>query len=508
MGGRQGAERDGHQSGQDENCGRAGTRSALADEEEEDGGKPGVERGLLDHHGAARQETGQDQPWQLSAPEVGDERKQRKHRRQGREQLAGEREGLDERGGTERRQEQSGGHPFYAPAEPRREGDRGEHDSDGHKGRKHSHRYRRAAAGSEQRPEDKDQPLRPIDPGAAVEVRAPLPESSNLGVPSLVRGQRRAPERDARGEREQGRRADGERWGPPRQALDRRDALLAGLVLALSLTVAVLLVGLSLTPDRYLFVLLVPALALRRGRRYLLDFVPFAALVLAYAESRGIAHLLHPQPHYLPQLHLEKLIFGGRVPTVGLQDWLWSGSRRWYDTLLLYVAHIHAIVPTTFAFILWLRRGALFYRFAATMLSLSYAAALTFWLYPAAPPWAAARDGLVSLTKIGGEHPATSSAGTSGRSLHGLIQGNPYAAIPSLHAGYAFLIFLFATTLAWRTPWRWWIVLPAALYAGVQSFAAVYTGNHYVVDVLIGFGYAAAALWAVSWLWRRMSWSS
>ena len=269
-----------------------------------------------------------------------------------------------------------------------------------------------------------------------------------------------------------------------------------------------LLVGLSLTPDRYLFVLLVPALALRCGRRYLLDFVPFAALVLAYAECRGIAHLLHPHPHYLPQLQLEKLIFGGGVPTVVLQHWLWSGSRQWYDTLLLYVAHIHAIVPTTFAFILWLRRRALFYRFAATMLTLSYAAALTFLLYPAAPPWAAAREGLVSLTKIGGEHPATSSAATSGTSLHGLIQGNPYAAIPSLHAGYAFLVFLFTATLAWRTRWRWWIVVPVALYAGVQSFAAVYTGNHYVVDVLIGFGYAAASVLAVRWFWRRMSWPS
>jgi membrane-associated phospholipid phosphatase len=337
-------------------------------------------------------------------------------------------------------------------------------------------------------------------------VRTPLPQSSNLGIPSLVRGQRRAPERDARRQREERRHADGERWGPPRKAFDTREALLAGSVLALSLTVAVLLVGLSLTPDRYLFVLLVPALALRCGRRFLLDFVPFAALVLVYAECRGMAHLLHPQPLYLPQLHLEKLIFGGHVPTVVLQDWLWSGSRRWYDTLLLEVTRIHAIVPTTFAFILWLRRRALFYRFAATMLTLSYAAALTFWLYPAAPPWAAARDGLVSLTKIGGEHAATSSAATSGTSLHGLIQGNPYAAIPSLHAGYAFLIFLFAATLAWGTRWRWRIILPAALYAGFQSFAAVYTGNHYVVDVLIGFGYAAAALVAVCWFWRRMEW--
>jgi len=284
--------------------------------------------------------------------------------------------------------------------------------------------------------------------------------------------------------------------------------LLATSLWALSLTVGVALVGLSLTPDRYLLVLLVPALALGCWRRYLMDFVPFAALVLAYGECRGMAHLLHPHPYYLPQLRLERLIFGGHVPSVVLQDWLWSGSKRWYDTLLLCLTRIHAIVPTTFAFVLWLRRRALFYRFAATMLTLSYAAALTFWLYPAAPPWAAARAGLVSLTKIGGEHGATSSAPASSTSFYGLIQGNPYAAIPSLHAGYAFLVFLFAATLAWSARWRWWVICPAALYAGFQSFAAVYTGNHYVVDVLIGFGYAAAALLAVGWFWQRRHWPS
>jgi hypothetical protein len=57
-----------------------------------------------------------------------------------------------------------------------------------------------------------------------------------------------------------------------------------------------------------------------------------------------------------------------------------------------------------------------------------------------------------------------------------------YAAIPSLHAGYAFLVFLFAAALVWGTRWRWWVTCPGALYAGFQSFAAVYTGKHYVVD--------------------------
>ena len=86
--------------------------------------------------------------------------------------------------------------------------------------------------------------------------------------------------------------------------------------------------------------------------------------------------------------------------------------------------------------------------------------------------------------------------------LYHLVDGNPYAAIPSLHGGYSFLIFLFIATLVWNTRWRW-TVYPAALYPLIQCFAAVYTGNHYVVDLLIGYAYATAAFLAVRWFWRR-----
>ena len=46
----------------------------------------------------------------------------------------------------------------------------------------------------------------------------------------------------------------------------------------------------------------------------------------------------------------------------------------------------------------------------------------------------------------------------------------------------------------------------AALYPLLQSFAVVYTGNHYVVDLLIGFAYATASVLAVDWFWRRRGW--
>ena len=40
----------------------------------------------------------------------------------------------------------------------------------------------------------------------------------------------------------------------------------------------------------------------------------------------------------------------------------------------------------------------------------------------------------------------------------------------------------------------------------IQSFAVVYTANHYVVDLIIGGLYAAAAVFGVRRLWRRLGW--
>jgi membrane-associated phospholipid phosphatase len=268
----------------------------------------------------------------------------------------------------------------------------------------------------------------------------------------------------------------------------------------LVLAVAMGLFNLTMSPDRYALLLLVPALVIRRGRRYLLDFVPFVTLIVVYAECRGLAHVLRPDPYFAPHLDLERWLFGGAVPASVLQDWFWTGHERWYDSLVLVVTRIHSFVPLTLAFVLWMRRRALFYRFATTMITLSFAAAVTFLLYPAAPPWAAGERGLFAVEKIGGHSaPRVSTLWAP----YDLVQGNPYAAIPSLHAGYAFLVFLFVAMLAWRTRWRWPVAGAAGLYPAMQAYAAVYTGNHYVVDLVIGFGYAAAAFFAVGWLWRR-----
>jgi membrane-associated phospholipid phosphatase len=357
------------------------------------------------------------------------------------------------------------------------------------------------------RPKHELEALRAVDPRVAIEGGAVAPEAGDLAVAALVGGERRAEERGAQRDGQEPGGGDGGRWGPPRTGIDGRTAALAAVAFGIALLAQVLTFGLSLTPDRYVLVLLAPALVLGRGRRFLLDFVPFVVLIVLYEECRGIAHTLHPHPFYAPQLDAEKALFLGHVPSVELQDWLWTGSLHWYDEFLSAMTRIHFIVPPTLAFALWLKRRALFYRFAATLLVLSYAGALTFWLFPAAPPWAASEHGLIPfLANPAGVQAATSPLPTDSGPVYRLLDGNPYAAVPSLHGGYSLLIFLFIATLAWRTRWRWWAIVPAAAYPIIQSIAVVYTGNHYVVDLLIGFCYAVGAFYGVLRFWRWRGW--
>jgi len=288
--------------------------------------------------------------------------------------------------------------------------------------------------------------------------------------------------------------------------LSRARLAAAAATFALGLIAAMSVVGLSLTPDRFLLVLLLPAIVLGRPWRFLADFIPFAALVILYAELRGLAHVSHPLPYVWPQLDAEKVLFGGHIPAVELQHWLWGGVQHPvgpFERVVLLVTRIHSIVPMTVAFFLWVARRALFYRFAATFLTLSFAAAATFWLYPSAPPWAAGNFGIIDVYKINGNVGVGSSAPTNGGTgIYSLIHGNPFAAIPSLHGGYSFLVALFLGVLAWRAGRRWLVPL-LALYPLAQAFAVIYTGNHYVVDILVGYAYVLAAYFGVQWAWRR-----
>jgi membrane-associated phospholipid phosphatase len=75
---------------------------------------------------------------------------------------------------------------------------------------------------------------------------------------------------------------------------------------------------------------------------------------------------------------------------------------------------------------------------------------------------------------------------------------NNVAAMPSLHAGYALLVVLFL----WRLS-PWWVRPVLALYPPAMAVSLVYGGEHYVVDCIAGWAYAAFAFFSVEYVFAR-----
>jgi hypothetical protein len=61
-------------------------------------------------------------------------------------------------------------------------------------------------------------------------------------------------------------------------------------------------------------------------RGVLLEWLPFALVLAAYDLLRGRADDLLFAAWYTPQIDADRLLFGGAVPTVWLQDRLWHGA--------------------------------------------------------------------------------------------------------------------------------------------------------------------------------------
>ena len=70
---------------------------------------------------------------------------------------------------------------------------------------------------------------------------------------------------------------------------------------------------------------------------------------------------------------------------------------------------------------------------------------------------------------------------------------NQVAAIPSLHAGLSLAVTIFL----WRRVHRRWRLLLVA-YPLVMAFALVYSAEHYVIDILLGWALAAAVAWVLN----------
>jgi PAP2 superfamily len=239
-------------------------------------------------------------------------------------------------------------------------------------------------------------------------------------------------------------------------------------------------------------------------RSVVLEWLPFLGILWVYDLLRGQADGLFFQAHVLPQLRADEFLGAGVAPTVRLQDWLWDGpfTIHWYDYLawLVYVSYFLATYVV--AAVLWFVARDRFRRYVVMVSVTAMMAFATYALFPAVPPWMA--------SELGEFAPTTRSIGVIWSHIpignfdtlyeKGAAYSNQVAAVPSLHGGYTLLVAL----ILWPLVPRWGRFL-LAVYPIAMTYALVYTAEHYVVDILLGWLYALIAYWAVNRLFDRLA---
>ncbi|MCV7281853.1 phosphatase PAP2 family protein [Mycolicibacterium flavescens] len=276
------------------------------------------------------------------------------------------------------------------------------------------------------------------------------------------------------------------------------------------------------------------AASIGQGRRMLYvirDWLPFALVLLAYDLSRGAADMIGRPTLWEWPAEVDRWMFSGIVPTVWLQEQLKQGQPPWWEVVLSCVYMSFFILPYAVAGVLWLRDRAEWKAFVRLFVGLNFVGLAIYALVPAAPPWAAARctpaevasgpadarcmfrsargvpDGGVLGAMQSSQDGANAwierivGRGWGNLNMHtasalldaGQASVNLVAAIPSLHAGMTAAVAAFL----WRRVHGAWRPLLVA-YVLLMAFTLVYTAEHYVIDILLGWALAAVVVVALN----------
>jgi hypothetical protein len=230
-----------------------------------------------------------------------------------------------------------------------------------------------------------------------------------------------------------------------------------------------------------LLILIGICLILGIGNKFLLDWFLFLSVIYLSDTLRGLIYYLINRfelPVYCEYVFtLEKSLFGA-IPSVSLQNiFLKNGQFTWLEKACTFLHGTHFIAFIIIGFFIWLKDSKLFARFKVSFYILLTAGMSLYALIPTAPPWMASQIfGLLpSLVHFNLE--------LYTMYLPDLTAGfntNPVAAMPSLHAAFPFLCSL----LLWSK--YKFKAFPFYIYTGLLLFTIVYTGDHYVVDIISG----------------------
>jgi membrane-associated phospholipid phosphatase len=214
------------------------------------------------------------------------------------------------------------------------------------------------------------------------------------------------------------------------------------------------------------------------------------AYVMAYKHPHDDPETQRTNTHFRYPIVADRVLGLGELPTVRLQRVLARVGTRgaeWstLDKVLVWAHWSWFMVPHGSLAYLLVRHPERFERAAALMYATFDIGASFYWVLPTAPPWYAASEemldgnGFPAVRRMMVEYGELFWRDRWGP-LYSVFGGNPLAAMPSLHFATSLMAALVLAEVG---------SLPGAFgfaYLATLSFALVYLGEHYLVDLLGG----------------------
>jgi hypothetical protein len=216
-----------------------------------------------------------------------------------------------------------------------------------------------------------------------------------------------------------------------------------------------------------------------RWHRLPLELVLLFTLFVGYRAGRLLTtnHTAAAFDHAREVWHIERWMHLPMEQQV--QGWLLV-SNRLAELANTYYAVVH--FPISVGFLVWmfLRRPAYYFWVRRTLIILTAAALVVHVVYPLAPPRMRPDLGFVDTGALFGPN------------VYGPPEGgsiaNQFAAMPSLHIGWAVLVAI-GIIASTRTRWRWlWLAHPI-----ITILVVVGTANHWWLDGMVALVLLAGA---------------
>jgi len=231
------------------------------------------------------------------------------------------------------------------------------------------------------------------------------------------------------------------------------------------------------------------------SRRIILGFSIFIVYWILFDYMKAFPNYLFNEVDITGIYHLERKLFGLNYhgSLLSPNEFFYVERRTFLDVLsgVFYLTWVP--VPLLFALYLFFTKREQFLHFSLSFLFINILGFIIYYIHPAAPPWYVQQFGFdfnpVTLGNTAGLARFDSYFGVEIFKSIYAKSSNVFAAMPSLHSSYPLLVLYYGI----KNQLGAINILFGFIMVGIW-FAAVYSGHHYVLDVLAGIACALSGI--------------